>query len=71
MNEVTVPEAWVHEYLGVRLQPRVVNLSILNALGRRWVDLADVLGWLDRNAETLDLNILRRLARELRDVTEG
>lgn len=73
MTDFILPEAAVHDYLGIKKAPPVasVHIQILNALGHRWLHADDVLTWLDRNAESLDLGILRRLVGELREATRS
>lgn len=71
MSERLVPEGAVHELLGVSRAPRQVgvNISILNALGRRWLDREDVLRWLDLNAQATESGLVARLRAELEEVS--
>ena len=71
LADVLVPEGAVHELLGVKRAPRQVgvHVSILNAMGRRWLDREDVLRWLQVNANHLSLPLLMKLYDELADIT--
>jgi hypothetical protein len=66
-----LPEAAVHEFLGIRSLPRQmgVNISIVNWNGRRFLDREDVLRWLRTNAASTDSALLYRLHDELAEAT--
>lgn len=71
MAEATlVPEGAVHELLGLKAPRQFgVNISIVNWNGRRLLDRADILRWLQANAQATDSPLLFRLHRELADIT--
>lgn len=71
MAEALVPEGTVHELLGIKKLPRQfgVNIAIVNWNGRRLLDREDVLNWLLANAQSTDSTLLKRLYRELADIT--
>lgn len=69
--ETLLPEGAVSELLGLSVLPRRfgVNIFIVNWNGRRLLDRADVLAWLQANADSTDSNLVRRLHTELADIT--
>lgn len=71
MKPALVSEGAVHELLGIKRVPRQfgVSISIVNWNGRRLLDRADVLRWLQAQAQANDSPLLVRLHRELADVT--
>lgn len=71
MAEMLVPTGQFHELLGVKVAPRQVgvDLRVLNALGDRWINRHALLRYLDVNIESTDSEVLRRMRREIADVT--
>lgn len=72
-SETLIPEGLVNEYLGVKRAPKAldVNISMLNALGDRWLNRADILKWLELHVQTTGSDLVERLRRELAEVTQG
>lgn len=70
-SERLVPAGAVAEHLGVKVAPRQfgVDLRVLNALGDRWINRHALLRYLDANVESTDSDVLRRLRREIAEVT--
>ena len=75
MSERLVPEAAVHEYLGLKRPSRVamqhINIGMLNALGSRWLHRDDVLTWLSMEGNHFDSDVVRGMRRRLLEATEA
>lgn len=77
MAETLVPEGQVHELLRVRREPPAIagprsaglNISILNAVGRRWVDIEDLMRWFDSGIRHTGSEVMATARRELAEVT--
>lgn len=71
MAENLVDERAVADYLGLKMLPRDVgvNILIVNWNGHRYLSRDDVLRWLEANAESTDYSLIRKLHRELADIT--
>lgn len=66
-----VPEAELNDYLGYKVLPRRfgINIFIADWNGRRLLDRADVLNYLQTCVTSIDSSPLQRIHDELADIT--